>query len=261
MPKLRKQATAKIDVDEMEAAEYSEGSYAKYDGEVPPADTILTAYIKSMWWAETQNGDPMLKVLVVAEGNEGEEEEYEGLPMWENMALTPAAKFKWAPFFDHFGITVADAKNKVIVSGEDDQLGEPVTKIGSFVPGSDESWCRVITSREPYNGNWQAHVAEWLDYEEPEEDAEEEEPEEPEDEEAEDEDTEEEPEEEPEEAPAARGRRSASKGRTTPTPTATRSTPSRSARSRSAPAKAGKSPAPAKRGRRAAGGSSDDPPF
>lgn len=272
MPKLRKQDVADINVDELEEAEYSGGSYAKYSGEIPPADTVLTAYVKSMWWTLTQNDDAMIKVLVIADENTGDEEEFNGLPIWENMALTTGAKFKWAPFFEQFGITVQDLKDKkgnsrVVVAAEDDpNMGAPIEKIGNFTPGSDESWCRVITSREKYNGNWQAHVAEWLDYEEPDEDADEEEPEEDlEDEETEDTEEEEDEQdddvEEEETPPPARGRRTAAKASKAAPATPPRSTARKAAPARSGAAKA-TAAAPARgRGKRAASGSADEPPF
>jgi hypothetical protein len=277
MPKLRAADVADIDPDELENAEYSEGSYTSYSGDIAPADTVLRAYVKNIWWTRAnpkpgeEVGSPMLKVLVIADGNEGELEEYDGMPMWENMVLTSAAKFKWHPFFEHFGISIRDVKankagkSNVVVSAEEDDRGQSVVeKIGSFVPGedSDEAWCRVVTTREKYEGNWQAHVGVWLDYDEDEEGEEPEEPEEPEEEEPEEEPEEEdEPEEEPEEVQPARGRRTAAKASRTAPATPARSTARKPAPSRSAPAK-GRAPAPAKRGRgRSAAGSSDDPPF
>lgn len=285
MPRLRDEDVADLDVKELDAAEYSEGNFTSYGGEVPPNDTILTAYVSKIWWTRTNNDDPMLKVLVEASENEGELEEYNGLPAWENMALTTGAKFKWAPFFEHFGITMKDIKGKkVVVSDKEDNMGAPIEKIGAFVPGSDESWCRIIVAREKYNGQWQAHVAGWLpfDEEEPEdadgdEDVDEDvdEVDEVDDEEDVDseEDADEEPEDEPE--PPARGRRTAAKpapARQAAKPAAKASkpasaTPTRAARGRAAtaavaPAKGKPASAAPKRGRRsAAAGSTDDPPF
>jgi hypothetical protein len=269
MPKLRPADVADIDPDELEEAEYSEGNYVSYSGEIAPADTVLRAYIKNIWWTKSSSGNSMLKVLVIADANENELEGYNGMPMWENMVLTSPAKFKWGPFFEHFGIKVSDVKNKtgksnVTVAAEDDSQGAPVEKIGSFVPGedSDAAWCRVVTTREPYEGKMQAHVGVWLDYdedeeEEPEEDIEEEEAEE----EAEEEEDEAEEGEEEEEVQPTRGRRTAAKASRTPPATPSRSTSRKPAPSRSAPAKGRAATAPSRgKGRRAAG-SSDDPPF
>jgi hypothetical protein len=274
MPKLRPADVADIDVEELEAAEYSEGNYVSYSGEIAPADTVLRAYVKNIWWTRANPkpgqkvGSPMLKVLVIADANEDDLEEYNGMPMWENMVLTSPAKFKWGPFFEHFNISIRDVKankagkSNVVVAAEEDDRGQSVVeKIGTFVPGedSDDAWCRVVTTREPYDGKMQAHVGVWLDYDEDEEEEPEEEIEE--EEEAEEEEPEDEPEEEPEEVQPARGRRTAAKGRSAPAATPARPAARKAATSRSAPAK-GRAPAPAKRGRgRSAAGSSDDPPF
>jgi hypothetical protein len=268
MPKLRPADVADIDVDELEEAEYSEGTFVSYSGEIAPADTILRAYIKNIWWTKSSSGNSMLKVLVIADANEGDLEEYNGMPMWENMVLTSPAKFKWGPFFEHFGISIRDVKvnkagkSNVVVAAEDDSQGAPVEKIGTFVPGedSDEAWCRVVTTREPYEGKMQAHVGVWLDYDE-DEDEEEESDDEPDEDLEEEEPEEDEPEEEPEDTTPVRGRRTAAKASKPASASSPRTTARKPAPSRSASAK-DKAPAPAKRGRgRAAAGSSVEPPF
>jgi hypothetical protein len=251
MPKL-KADEVEIDIDELENAEYNEGgSYTKYDGEIPPAGTQLLGYVKSMWYTYTANDDPMLKVLWVAADNEGDLEEYNGLPVWENLALTAGSKFKWKPFIDQYGLTLRQIKTKMYVSDEEDEnLGAPITKIDKWEPGedNDDAWCQIITSREKYNGNWQAHVDEWLDADADDEDADDEEPDEDEVDETEEEaDEEDEAEEEP--TTTRRGRRATQA-------TATK-TPAKSGRTAKAPAAKAQ---PARRGRRAQG-SSDDPPF
>ena len=231
-----KVADDELDVETLEEAEYSDQDFATYDGEIPPKDTILIARLDKMWWTMTAKEDRMLKVLVIADENTGDLEEYNGLPMWENMALVPGAKFKWAPMMEHFGFTVRDIKTKLYVADEDHpQFGAPIERVGTFEPGSDAAWCRVITTREKFDGTWRAHVARWLDYEAENED---EEPEEP------DEDVQEEPEDEEAAAPAARGRRqparTAAKPAAEPAPTATRPAGRRVATTPSAPANGGR---------------------
>lgn len=208
MPRLRIEDD-ELDVDELENAEWDESKkFDKYDGEIPPKDTVLVGYLKNAWWTETSNGDRMIKVLWVADGNTGDEEEYNGCPFWENLALTAAAKWKWAPFFRQFGLTVKMVKTQTMIAEDDDNVGAPITKIGKkFVPGEDAR-CGIITGREKYKGDWQARVAEWMDEdealagkdeeeEELEDELEEEEPEDDEELEEEDEDLEEEEEEVP----------------------------------------------------------------
>jgi hypothetical protein len=265
----------KIDDDELDDSldevEYTEGSYQEYDGEQPPKDTWLRGYISKMWWTYTKSEDPMLKVLFVADGNEGETEEYNGLPVWENMALTASAKFKWGPFFRHFGLTIKYLKTKLVVAEDDDPtMGAPITKIGTLLaPGEDSAnaRCAIITSREKYDNKWQTHISEWLEDDEPEDDEEESEEEEEELEEEEDE----EPEEEP--PPPARTRRAAT-GKGTAQPATKSATSSKTATTRTSGAKtsaAAKKPAaktsakPAsargKRAGRASGGFDEEPPF
>src|SRR5712691_3634503 len=184
MPKL-KTDEYNVDFDELENTEYTEGgSFTSYDGDVPAKGTILRAYVRKMWWTLTalkpdgSGEDAMIKVLVVASSNEGDTAEYNGCPFWESLALNPQSKWKWQPFLDQFGITLRDIKTKTMVADEDDNVGAPIEKIGNFIPGenSDAAWCRVVTDRSRYNGEWSAHVGSWLDYED---DGEPEEPGEP----------------------------------------------------------------------------------
>src|SRR4249920_1683219 len=255
MPKLRREEVADLDVKVLDEQEYTEGDFESYEGEIPPANTELTGYVQNMWWCRTQEKDdgtgldPMIKVLWVAGDNEGELEEFNGLPIWENLVLVPGAKFRWAPFLNVHGITLKEIKASTYVGEDDDERigGAPIEKIGNFVPGqdSDDAWSRVITKRRFWNDEWRAEAKSWLpwaDGDAPEESTEPEEPEEPEDlaegegeeepELFEDEDgntvdaegniyeenedgefvmVEEEPEPEPEPAKPARGRRAAAK--------------------------------------------------
>jgi hypothetical protein len=217
------------------------------------------AYVKKMWWTYTSNDDPMLKVLVEAGENPESLEEYDGLPMWENMALTASAKFKWAPFLEWAGLTIRDVKTKTIVEDQDDpNMGAPITKIADFEPGSDESWLRVVVARERYNGNWSAHVKEWLPYDEAGADEEDEEldeddldedeaDEEEEDfEEQADDDDDEDEEEEPPPPPArASARRGSSAGRSAAAAKPAAKTPAKAAATKTAATRSARS-APAK---------------
>jgi hypothetical protein len=273
MPRL-KEAADDLDLEELESAEYSEGDFDTYDGPIPPKGTILTGYVKSMWWTRTQKDDPMLKVLWIAADNEGDREQYNGLPVWENAPLISAAKFRWAPMLDALGIKIREVATKLYVEPEDDQFGAPIEKIGTWVPGedSDPAWCRILIKRENYQGETMARAGKWLPWENPADD--ESEPDEPEDVEDEAEDTDEEAEAA---APprSARGRTAAkaapsgngkATGRTPTRPaSATRPAATRGAangRSAKATATTGRAK-PATGGRRGARaqGSADDPPF
>jgi hypothetical protein len=172
MPKLRREEVADLDVKTLDEQEYTEGDFDVYEGEIPPANTELTGYVKNLWWcrtAEKDDGtglDPMIKVLWVAADNEGDNEEFNGLGIWENLVLVPGAKFRWAPFLNTHGITLKEIKSSTYVGEEDDERvgGAPIEKIGNFEPGEehDEAWSRVITKRRFYNEEWRAEAKSWL---------------------------------------------------------------------------------------------------
>lgn len=169
MPKLRAEDTAALNVRALEEATYE--SRKEWRGTVPPKNTRLHVLITKMWWSETNPpvgedvGEPMLKLLVIADGNVGGDgEEYEGLPMWENYALTPSSKWKWDPFLQNFGLTIRDVKTRTFVAAEDDNNGAPIEKIKDWVIGSDAARATIFTSREMFRDEWQAHVAEWMEF-------------------------------------------------------------------------------------------------
>jgi hypothetical protein len=165
MPKVE----LEFDLDELEDAEYTEGQFSRYSGEIPPADTILRGYVSKMWLSETSNKDEMLIAIFTAAENEGDLEEYNGWEAWEYLAMTAGAKFRWKPFIDAFGIKLGDIKNKLKLEPEDDNVGAPITHIAAFEVGGDASWCRVLTAREKYQGEWRGKVGSWLPYDEDEE--------------------------------------------------------------------------------------------
>lgn len=163
MPRLRV-PDEELNIKELEDAEYDdrEFDYESYDGELPPADTYLDGYVKKMWWCYTGGGDPMLKALFIADGNDGDEEEYDGLPVWEQLPLTNVAKFKWKPFIDVFGLRLIDIKRKTMVADDDDRIGAPIERIGNWEPG-EGSRCRILTKRAKFNGKDKVEVRRWLD--------------------------------------------------------------------------------------------------
>src|SRR6266496_3395833 len=172
----------KIPDDEMDLAgleqaeaDYEPGEDFTYHGKQPPKGTILTGLIKKMWLSFTNDESArLLKVLFVADDNVGPEKAFNGLPVWENAALQKNTTFRWKPLIDHLGVTLRDIKTKIYLEDEDDpKNGSPITKVGSFVPGSDEAWCRILTDTDSYNGNPTTRVSVWLPYEEEEEEPEE----------------------------------------------------------------------------------------
>lgn len=163
MPKLRV-PDDELDVKELEDAEYTEGSgdYEDYEGPEPGGKVLVPLYIKKLWWCYTSNEDPMIKVLAIADDTAGR---FSGWPVWDNIALTAGAKFRWQPFLDAFGFTLRDIKGKIMV-GEEEDLGDPIEKIGTWQPGEDQdgAYARVLTKREKYQGNWSTKIDTWLKY-------------------------------------------------------------------------------------------------
>lgn len=264
-----------LDVEELDV-EYDDGP--RYSGPIPPEGTVLNGRVEKMWWTYAGDGTAMIKLIAVADETAGP---YEGLTCWENLVLKPTAAFKYQPFLQFFGLTLADVKAKTYVAEEDDpKNGAPIEKIAKWKPGTDAAMCAFVIGHDVYEGKLKPQVTEWLEYDEdrepPEvEDDEEEEvarprgakaaskkpaartvaktpargrrnPEPEPEEEEEEEESEEEPEEE-EEATPARGRRKA------PARTASKAAPAK------APAKAAGGRRPA--ARKPARGSSEDPPF
>jgi hypothetical protein len=292
MPKLRPQ-DVDIDIDELEAVEYSTEDFETYEGEVPPIGLTLSGAVKKMWYtrsakkADGTGDDPMIKVLWVAADNEGDNEEYNGCAFWLNAPLIPGAKFRWDPFLLCYGLTLKQVKTQTYISKTADQNGWAIERIGQWHPGleHDEAWSYIVTGREAYNGDWKPIAKEWIAWdeleeaEEPEDEPEDvEDEEEPEDEPEEEDEEPEEDEEEPEEPPArtrrarsaktpARSSRTASKPAPARTASRTRSggakpAPARTARATAkTPARASAAKAPARSTRTKRSGSRDDPPF
>jgi hypothetical protein len=164
MPKLRAEDIEGIDVDYLDSIEYSTEEFDRYDGEVPPIGLTLSGYTKKIWWTRSAKDDAMLKILWVADENEGDLEEYNGCPFWLNASLIGGAKFKWAPWMEVYGFTLKKVLTTTYVSKKEDQNGAPVERIGSWKPGaeSDAAWCYIVTDQEPYNGVMQPRVKEWI---------------------------------------------------------------------------------------------------
>jgi hypothetical protein len=164
MPKLRAEDIEGIDVEYLDSIEYSTEEFDRYDGEVPPIGLTLSGYTKKIWWTRSAKDDAMLKILWVADENEGDLEEYNGCPFWLNASLIGGAKFKWAPWMEVYGFTLRKVLTTTYVSKKEDQNGAPVERIGSWKPGaeSEAAWCYIVTDQEPYNGVMRPQVKEWI---------------------------------------------------------------------------------------------------
>ena len=61
---------------------YEGPQYERYKGKVPHTGTILRARVTKMWMTRSQGGDQQTRVLAIAEGNNGDRKEYNGLMQW-----------------------------------------------------------------------------------------------------------------------------------------------------------------------------------
>lgn len=161
MPQVLKPSNDEFDPEELDV-EWEDTQFDTYDGEQPPSGTALVVNIKKLWWTYASDDTAMLKVLMQAEGNNGGKEEYEGLPIWENLTFKSSAAFKYGPFLEVAGFTLQDIKKKMKVADEDDRNGAPIVSVGSFKPDSDDSFIGVVTKRERYNGKWQVRASKYL---------------------------------------------------------------------------------------------------
>jgi hypothetical protein len=102
-------------------------------------------------------------VIWEAEGNKGDNEQYNGLGIFDNVTFTPKAAFRYMPFLKLFGVSLVDVKTKMI-GGLEDNMGNPVEKIGSWTIDSDRSKCNVLVKREKYNDEIQARIGRYMPY-------------------------------------------------------------------------------------------------
>lgn len=161
MPKM-KWGDNEPDWDELDDAEYNEGDFPRYDGPIPPKNTILTGVIKKVWATESQAGNKMFKVIWEAEGNSGDKKKYNGLSIWENVVWTPQTKFRWQPWLDALGLTLRDVRSKTITAEDEDNVGLPVLRINKLKFTGDGVDIRIVTDTDTYNGEKRAKVGEWL---------------------------------------------------------------------------------------------------
>jgi hypothetical protein len=171
-----------FDVDELDI-EYEGPQFERYTGEIPKNNTILTFRVTKAWWLLNDDNESQMKLLMIAEGNDGQLKEYNGLPIWETLTWTPKNARRYQPFLMNFGLTVKDVMNKMDVEAEDDNIGTPINSIARWEPGSDDALCQIVVKRDYWNEEWRAKVQwdGWLEFDpdlyvEPGDDEEDEEP-------------------------------------------------------------------------------------
>ena len=157
MPKM-KWGENEPDWDDLDDAEYEDGP-ERYTGPLPPKNTILDGSVKKVWATQSQGGNRMFKVLWEAEGNSGEKKKYNGLAIWENVVWLPQTKFRWQPWLDALGISLADVRGKTIVAEDDDNVGTPVIRIAKLKFPAE---IRILVDHDKFNDEKRAKVGEWL---------------------------------------------------------------------------------------------------
>lgn len=166
MPQKYKLDDDDFDIDELDV-EYDEVQYETYDGDIPKTGTVLRGYVQKAWmtWTEPkekgQKPRPMLKVILKAEGNTGRQEEYNGLPVWDNITFTPNAAFHYGPFLKSLGITLRDVKAKMVLGDDDESNGAPIIKIAAVEIGEDAR-IQFVIKRTKWDGEWQAKASGFL---------------------------------------------------------------------------------------------------
>jgi hypothetical protein len=132
--------------------------FERYDGDIPRTGTILEIRVTKMWWTNADDGTSMIKLLAVAENNNGRLKEFNGLPTWEQLTFKPTAAFRYQPFLQCFDIPLRDIKSKLDVEADDDKIGTPINAIGDWVVGSDDAVARIVIKRDFFNKEWQSKV-------------------------------------------------------------------------------------------------------
>jgi hypothetical protein len=150
-----------FDPEELDV-EWSDVEYETYDGDQPPTGTLLKGYVKKMWWTETSDETPMIKVLWVAANNTGKLEEFNGLPIWDQLVFKTSAAFRYGPFLQVVGLTLKQIHKNTYLADDDDSIGAPIEKIAKFEPGEDAE-VSVITKRAKFKGEWKVEVGKYVD--------------------------------------------------------------------------------------------------
>lgn len=140
----------------------TDGGFTPYDGPIPPNNTILKGDVKKAWSTTSKAGNPMIKLLWEASGNEGDKKIYNGLPVWHNVVFMKEYPGLWKPFLAAFGLTASDVKNKTVVDTNDESNhGKSIVKISnSFKPGAAK--VAIVTKREKYNDEDQVRISKFL---------------------------------------------------------------------------------------------------
>ena len=155
---VRQKLGAEFSVDELDTDDWTEGGYEEYEGEDPPKNVKLSGRVTKIWKTESGNGDVMFKTIFVAEGNTGKLAQYNGWTGWDNITFVKTAAFRYQPFLMTFDLKVSDVKNKMDFDEESEKLGQRVNEINGWEPGSEDSWCYIVTKREKFGEEWSTKI-------------------------------------------------------------------------------------------------------
>jgi hypothetical protein len=171
---VRQKLGAEFDVDDLDVDDWEDGGYEEYEGEDPPKNVHLLGRVTKVWKTESSNGDVMFKSIFTAEGNTGKLAQYNGWTGWDNITFVKTAAFRYQPFLLAFNLSVRDIKNKMDV-GDEEKMGDRIESIADWRPGSDDSWCYIVTKRERFGDEWTTKIKTYEPGEPPEDEDEEEE--------------------------------------------------------------------------------------
>lgn len=152
-----------FDLEELDAAEEGEG-FEDYDGPIPPNKTILQMRVVQMWASKSEAGNLRFPYLAIAEGNKGDLEQYNGLPVFDGITWVKTAATWYKPFLAAFGLKLATVLNKTDVEEDEGRFGNKINKIGKWVPDreSKDGLCRMIIKRDRFEGEVRAKCGKFL---------------------------------------------------------------------------------------------------
>lgn len=136
------------DIDEI-----PDDDFEVYDGPVPPKG-VYQARIKSIRQVESSNGNEMLKVLLIVDGEASGKPKYDGAPVFDNVTVMESTMFKVKQFMTALGGTGRDFDLTAI---DDD---DNVVKFGRIRPVG--MLVRFASKTEVYEGDPSAKVARYL---------------------------------------------------------------------------------------------------
>ena len=152
-----------FDLEGLDQAEEGEG-FEDYDGPIPPNKTILRGRIVQMWASKSEAGNLRFPYLWIAQGNEGDLERYNGLPVFDGVTWVASAATWYKPFLAAFGIKLKDIFNKTDVEEEEGRFGNKINKIGKWRPDREntDGDCRMIIKRDRFEGEVRAKCGKFL---------------------------------------------------------------------------------------------------